>query len=167
MLLVALAAGLGMPAPAVRHEVHITHARIVVEGRTVTSRIRFFREDLERGLRAGLPAGDSLPVPGPAFDSLAARYIATRFVVTADGVRLVPRVTGVGVERGTGGHTMRWYLVEMRAARAIRRASLRDVLLFEVFPDQQNVVAALIEPRSRRRSLYFVPDGAAAQRLVR
>jgi hypothetical protein len=168
VLHLVVAAGIGISMPAERtlaHDVHLTHTRMIVDGSRVICRIRFFRDDLERALHAEPGAPVTLPA-GAALDSLVARYVATRFVVTADGKRLAGRLTGSGEEHDTGGQPMRWIVLELDAERPVTRLVLRDALLFETFSDQQNVVSALRTSDDKRQSLYFIAGKAAEQQVV-
>ncbi|MFL5574839.1 MAG: DUF6702 family protein [Gemmatimonadaceae bacterium] len=139
---------------AARHAVHLSHTRMVVEGSEVVCRVRLFADDAERALRA-FTGDQSLAIGTPAADSAFARYFAARFALTADGARLIGRLTAAGGERDPGGYAMRWYVVELPAPRQPNRLALRNTLLFDTFPDQQNVVAVLRMPGERRSTLYF------------
>ena len=141
-------------ASAAGHDVHVSHTRLVVEGASVVARLRLFHDDLQDAVRrhAGRP---TLALSSPAGDSAFARYLATRVGVTADGTRLVPHLAAAGDDRDTGGVPMRWYLVELRAPRPVRRLALRQTLLHEWFRDQQNLVTVLRMPGERRTTLFF------------
>lgn len=154
LLLAAPSAEGAARGAAERHAVHLSHTRLVVEGGEVVCRVRLFRDDAERALRA-FTGDQSLGIGTPAADSAFARYFAARFALTADGARLAGRLTAAGSERDPGGYEMRWYVVELTAPRPPRRLALRNTLLFEAFRDQQNVVAVLRMPGERRSTMYF------------
>jgi hypothetical protein len=149
-----------------RHDVHISHTRLVVEGRTVVCRVRLFADDLERTLRQR--TGDAaLRLDSPAADSAFARYFAERVTLTADGARLTGRLSAAGQERDAGGYAMRWYVVELQAPRPVARLGVRNALLFDVFRDQQNIVAALRTAGDRRSTLFFAAGDTKEQVLER
>ncbi len=144
------------------HDVHVSHMRVVVEGRAVVAQVRLFHDDLEAAVRrhAGQPA---LLLSTPAGDSAFARYFRETVGVAADGTRLVPRLVQARDERDAGGVPMRVYLVELTAPRPVRRLALRDALLFEHFGDQQNLVTVLRMPGERRTSLFFASGDERVQ----
>ena len=152
-------------APAVSaHDVHVSHMRVVVEGRTVAAQVRLFHDDLQDAVRraARQPA---LTLSSAAGDSAFVRYFARSVSVTADGARLVPRLLQARDERDAGGVPMRVYTLELAAARPVRRLALRDALLFEHFRDQQNLAVVLRMPGERRTSLFFAAGDERAQAI--
>ena len=152
------------PSVAGAHDVHVSHARLVIEGRTVVLRVRLFADDLERALRSH--SGDAaLRVSTPAADSAFARYFGARVSLTADGARLAPRISAAGDEKDVGGYAMRWYVVELEAARPVARLALRNTLMFDLFRDQQNIVTALRMPGERRTTLFFASGDTKEQTL--
>ena len=161
----ALLAAAGLLAPArawALHDVHVSHTRAVVEGRTVALNVRLFADDLEATLRRA--SGDAaLRLETPAADSAFARYLARQVTVTADGVRLVPRVTGAGTANDGAGVPMRWYVVELTAPAPVGKLALRNALMFDAFRDQQNIVAVMRMPGERRTTLFFASGDETAQ----
>ncbi|WP_309298173.1 DUF6702 family protein [Roseisolibacter agri] len=150
-----------VPSSAV-HDVHVSHMRLVVEGRTVAAQVRLFHDDLQDAVRAHARA-PQLVLSSAAGDSAFARYFAQGVGVTADGVRLVPRLLQARDERDAGGIPMRVYTVELTAARPVRRLALRDALLFEHFRDQQNLAVVVRMPSERRTSLFFAAGDTKEQ----
>ena len=144
------------------HDVHVSHMRVVVEGATVAAQVRLFHDDLQDAVRAHARA-PQLVLSWAAGDSAFARYFAQAVGVTADGVRLVPRLLQARDERDAGGIPMRVYTVELAAARPVRTLALRDALLFEHFRDQQNLAVVLRLPGDRRTSLFFAAGDPKAQ----
>ncbi|HEX5820058.1 MAG TPA: DUF6702 family protein [Gemmatimonadales bacterium] len=160
-----VAAGL-LAVPAARHDQHVSHTRLVVEGATLGARMRLFRDDLEKGLagRHRLEAFDA--VKDPRLDSLFAVYVNERFLLEADGARLRATVESSGVEMDTQqNQQMVWFVLEYAAAKPVRRLSLRNVILQEQFGDQQNIVQVMHLPDEARQTLYFAPGDAKAQEL--
>ena len=153
-----------VPSSAVHalHDVHVSHMRVVIEGPTVAAQVRLFHDDLQDAVRAHAKA-PQLVLSSPAGDSAFARYFAQGVGVTADGVRLVPRLLQARDERDAGGIPMRVYTVELTAARPVRKLALRDALLFEHFRDQQNLAVVVRMPSERRTSLFFAAGDEKAQ----
>ena len=144
------------------HDVHVSHMRVVVEGATVAAQVRLFHDDLQDAVRAHAKA-PLLVLSSAAGDSAFARYFAQGVGVTADGVRLAPRLLQARDERDAGGIPMRVYTVELTAARPVRTLALRDALLFEHFRDQQNLAVVVRMPSERRTSLFFAAGDEKAQ----
>lgn len=163
--LVVLAAGL-LGGPAARHDVHVSHTRLVVEGATVAAQVRLFRDDLEKtfAARAGTPAFDA--ATAPKRDSLLGAYLAERLVLEGDGVRLQGNVQGSGVETDRDRQEVVWVLVDFPAAKPVRSIRLRNVIFHETWADQQNIVQVLHLPDEARQTLYFAPGDGKAQELA-
>lgn len=143
------------PVPAARHNTHIAHTRMVVEGTMVVARIRMFRDDLAKALKR--------PVSDDAASQAALRtYINGAFGVTADGVKLTAELADSGGD-SEGDQPIWWVLVQWKAARPVKVIGLKDHLLFETFNDQQNVVVLNKQPGDERRSLYFQPGDRTEQ----
>jgi hypothetical protein len=139
------------------HDVHVTLTRMAVDSAAIVSRIRLFKDDLQLGLRKfhklpQLDLGTSKDT-----DSLFSGYLAERVWVEADGVRLRGTVQASGVEADEQGQPMIWFVVEYAVGAPPRKLGIRNDLLFEMFPSQQNIVNLLHVATDRRYSLYFVP----------
>ena len=160
--LLALVAARGASA----HDVHVSHTRAVVEGRTVVLNVRLFADDLEATLRRA-SGNAALRLDTPAADSAFARYLARQVTVTADGAPLAPRVTQAGTANDATGVPMRWYLVELAAPRPVQALAIRNALLFDTFRDQQNIVAVMRMPGERRTTLFFASGDEKAQTVPR
>jgi hypothetical protein len=161
-----VAAGI-LGVPATRHDQHVSHTRLVVEGATVGARMRLFRDDLEKGLahRHRLDAFDA--VKDPRLDSLFATYVDERFLLEADGTLLRATVASSGVELDTQqDQQMVWFVLEFTAVKPVKRLALRNVVLQEQFGDQQNIVQVMHLPDEARQTLYFAPGDATAQELA-
>jgi hypothetical protein len=161
-----VAAGI-LGIPAARHDQHVSHTRLVVEGATVAARMRLFRDDLEKGLghRYRIEAFDA--VKDPRRDSLFTAYVNERFLLEADGARLSARVESSGVEvDAQQKQQMVWFVLEFAAATPVKRLSLRNVVLQEQFGDQQNIVQVMHLPDEARQTLYFAPGDAKAQEMA-
>lgn len=163
--LVVLAAGL-LGSPATRHDVHVSHTRLVVEGATVAARVRLFRDDVEKtfAARAGTPTFDV--AKAPKRDSLLGAYLAERFVLEGDGVRLDGSVEGSGIEADSDRQEVVWVLVDFPAAKPVTSIRLRNVIFHETWGDQQNIVQVLHLPDEARRTLYFAPGDPEPQELA-
>jgi len=143
------------PTPAARHNTHIAHTRMVVEGTMVVARIRMFRDDLQKALKR--PVSDE-----PAAQAALRAYINGSFGVTADGARLTAELADSGGDT-EGEQPIWWVLVQWKAARPVRTIGLKVHLLFDTFSDQQNVVVLNKQPGDERRSLYFQPGDRTEQ----
>lgn len=145
----------GSRLPSTRHDVHVTLTRMAVDSAAIVSRVRCFRDDLQVGLakfykkpKVDLAAGA---------DSLFAGYLAERMWVEADGVRLHGTVTASGAEVDDQGQPMMWFVIEYPTPVRPRSLGVRNDLLFETFPSQQNIVNVLNVADDKRYSFYFVP----------
>jgi hypothetical protein len=132
---------------APRHNTHIAHTRMVVEGTMVVARIRMFRDDLQKALKRTV--GDD-----PASQAALRAYINGAFGVTADGTRLSAEIADSGGDT-EGDQPIWWALVQWKATRPVKSVGLKVHLLFDTFSDQQNVVVLNKQPGDERRSLYF------------
>lgn len=166
-LLAALPLLMGAAGPtlgAAAHDVHVSHMRVVVEGRSVVAQVRLFHDDLEAALRTHARA-PQLALSSAAGDSAFARYFGEKVGITADGARLAARLVAARDERDAGGSPMRVYWVELPAARPVRALAIRDALLFERFRDQQNLAVVVRMPGARRTSLFFAAGDETPQRV--
>ncbi len=148
------------------HDVHVTLTRMAVDSAAIVSRVRLFKDDLQAGLARfyklqKLDLGTSKDT-----DSLFAGYLAERVWVEADGARLKGSVQASGIETDEQGQPMIWFIVEYPVAKAPGRLGVRNDLLFEVFPSQQNIVNLLNVANERRYSLYFVPGSTKVQEVA-
>lgn len=161
---IVLAAGL-LGVPAARHDQHVSHTRLVVEGTTVAARMRLFRDDIEKGMARfhHLEAFDA--AKDPRRDSLFAAYVNARFLLEADGARLSATVEGSGVETDEQRQPIVWLLLDFAGAKPVKRLALRNLILQDQFTDQQNIVQVLHLPDEARQTLYFAPGDAKAQEL--
>ena len=148
------------------HDVHVTLTRMAVDSTTIVSRVRLFKDDLQAGLARfyklqKLDLGTSKDT-----DSLFAGYLAERVWVEADGVRLKGTIQGSGVEADEQGQPMIWFVVQYAVEKPYRKLGVRNDLLFEMFPSQQNIVNLLNVADQKRYSFYFVPGSAKVQEVV-
>jgi hypothetical protein len=144
------------------HDVHLSYSRVVVDGTSIRWRVRLFRDDLERALRAQ-SRGAVITAEAPAADSVFADYFNARVSVTANGRRLAGRVTQSGRDADVSDDEMWWYLVELTAPAAVSTIATRVGLLFELFDDQRNVLTLLKMPAQGRHSMYFVGNDPREQ----
>jgi len=75
--------------------------------------------------------------------------------VLADGRKLTARLVQGGREKDAVGGDVNWYLLRFDGGRQPKRLSVRQGMLTEQFPTQQNLVIVLAPPSDRRQSLYF------------
>jgi hypothetical protein len=157
------------PAPAVRHDVHVSVSRVVLEDGTIFWRIRGFADDLERALR-GLTRDSTFTFAATrsaVSDSLFTRYFTAHVQVDADGRRTTPRLVSSGTEDDEAGGPVRWYLFAFDVPRTTKSLRIRHALLFDVFRDQQNLVTWLDAASGRRQPLYFTAGNDVPQTITR
>ena len=152
MLGAVLALMLVVPRPVAGHEIHVSYGRVSVEGKTVTIRLRMFKDDLSRAL-ARHHRRDTVDVETrPVADSLALAYLDQKLLVSLDGKPLVGHITGAGRE-----DKMWWYVVQYPMAAQAGRLSIACRVFFELFEDQQNLLKVVRVGSGDETSLYFVP----------
>lgn len=154
-LLLALLTGGPPGARAAMHDVHLSHSRMVVDGATITVRIRVFHDDTEAALRAFAGRTDLRIVDGESQDSVFQRYYDAKVALKANGERLHARVIQSGRDAEMAESPMWWYLLEYRAPRPVRSIAILQELMFEQFRDQRNILSILKLPGQERHSLYF------------
>ena len=139
------------------HDFHVTYGRMAVEENVVAIQLRVFQDDFNKGLQnAGAPADFRLG-PTAASDSTAMAYISRRLHVVAAGDTLQMRLSSSG-EDLSGQEPMWWFLLESTAPRMISSLTMDNVLLFETFDDQKNIVQIQHFPSEKTWSLYFAGD---------
>ena len=143
-------------SPHIRaHDVHLTYSRMVVDGASVTCRVRLFKDDLDKALQSSGPAATT--------DSLFAAYFNAHVTMSSDGRRLSGRVVQSGRDPDVTDQEMWWFQIEASAARPITTLTLRIALFFELYKDQKNLVTLLKMPGEERRSLLFAGGDTAEQ----
>jgi len=157
----------GAASPAgTRHDVHVTLTRMAVDSAMVVARVRCFKDDLQLGL-AKFYKLQKLDLGTVAdADSLFGGYLEERMWVEADGVRLRGMVQASGVEVDDQGQPMMWFVVEYATPVRPRSLGVRNDLLFEMFPSQQNIVSVLSVKDDKRYSFYFVPGSEKLQYIA-
>ena len=164
LLLALLATADGVPAtPSAVHDLHLTHARMVVEGKSVVCRIRVFRDDLEIALQRQSGRADFKLTGEARADSLFGAYANRHFLLRADRDTLTFKVTSSGAEHDPSSQEVLWYILEAEAPRPVTRLGVLNGLMFELFRDQQNIMQVLRQPAGERKTLYFVSTAAREQ----
>lgn len=149
-----------------RHEVHLSHTRLVVEGSVVTGRIRLFHDDTEAVLQRFTGRAELRVNVIDAQREAFQRYIDSTITVTAGGTRLHPRVVDAGPDPDVTTAPMWWYALEYRARSPVKGLAIRHTLMFEQFSNQRNILTVLTWPGDRRFSLYFAAGDAREQVLT-
>ena len=152
----------GLPA----HDVHVTLTRMAVDSAAIVSRVRLFKDDLQAGLIKFHKLQKLDLTTGKDNDSLFAVYLAERVWLEADGVRLMGTVQASGIEADEQGQPMIWFIVEYPVSKPPKTLGVRNDLLFEMFPSQQNIVNLLNVADEKRYSLYFVPGNTKVQEVA-
>jgi len=163
VLLVTLPVLLALrPAPAPEagraHDVHVSNARMAVEGTTALVQVRVFKDDFAQALSnlAGRPV---TLAANPEVDALATRYLNRRLLVNAGGRVLVGRIVSSSEDN------LMWaYGLEYEAPLPIRSLILTNTLLFDIYDDQRNLLRVMFFPSERAESFYFV-KGAEQYRM--
>jgi len=149
-----------------RHDVHVSLTRMAVDSGAIVARVRCFKDDLQLGLAKfyKLQTLDLGTITNA--DSLFGGYLAERMWVEADGARIRGIVQASGIEVDDQGQPMMWFVVEYPTPVRPRALGVRDDLLFEVFPSQQNIVNVLSVRDEKRYSFYFVPGSEKLQYIT-
>lgn len=134
---------------------HTAHVRLIVEGPVVVARVRMFRDDLQKALKATV--NDS-----PVSKRAVAAYVLRTFTIAADGNRLTGEVLDGGGDVD-GDQPVWWVVVQWKASQPVTTLGVRAHLLFETFNDQQNIVMVSKQPGDQRRGLYFQAGDRAEQ----
>lgn len=149
----------------VRHEVHSTHTRAVIENGALMWKVRLFSDDLEKGLRTYSKRAAFALDRDLSADSLFTAYFNARVNVSADGRALKATLVQQGVDKDPVGGTVHWYLLQFDTGRAPAALSIRNTILSELFPNQANIVVLLSMPGEKRHSLYFADGDTAPQTI--
>jgi len=142
---------------AAPHNLHVAHARVVIEGNVIVARIRMFRDDLQRSLKRAV--NDSA-----ASKSAVAAYVAQNVSLVSDGAKLSGEILDGGADMD-GDQPIWWVLVQWKAPRPVKVLALKVHLMFETFNDQQNIVLVAKQPGDERRGLYFQAGDRSEQVL--
>jgi hypothetical protein len=149
-VLSAFTAEAGSTDAAVAHPLKLSHGRIDVDGALITARVRLFWDDLEEAIRYMTEDRRFRIGHTAEADSLVGAYLQTVLIVDADGTRPVGRVVQSGEE-----DDMFWYVIEYRAAAPVRRLTLRNAIMVDLFPEQRNVLQVRNTARNTNRTFYF------------
>lgn len=152
------------PRPVTLHDIHLTYSRVLIDGGSILWRVRLFRDDLEKALRAYARAPD-FTTTAPGADSVFGAYFNAEVPVVINGTRVTAKVVQSGRDVDATDQAMWWYLLELSAVPPVRTLTVRVGLLFQYFADQRNIVTVLKTPGQDRRSMYFVGDDQKGQTL--
>lgn len=152
--------------PTLSHDVHVTLTRMAVDSGAIVARVRCFKDDLQIGLAKFYKLQKLDLGTSASADSLFSGYLAERMWVEADGTRIQGIVQASGVDVDDQGQPMIWFVVEYPAPVRPRSLGVRNDLLFEVFPSQQNIVNVLSVRDEKRYSFYFVPGSDRLQYIT-
>jgi hypothetical protein len=165
LVAVALAAvspsrGYGGEAPPDRHPLHLSHARIVLEGKYIILNIRMFTDDLENALGRFHHIDGIRMRPEPIVDSLFSDYFDTKFILVVQD----SAVSGAIAESGQA-EDMWWYNIVFEAPAAVTEISFRNDILFDLFNDQRNITRVLHVPTERQQTYYSVASHPETHRF--
>jgi hypothetical protein len=139
---------------------------MAVDSAAIVARVRCFKDDLELGLAKFYKVPKLELAAGTRADSLFGGYLAERVWVEADGARVTGVVQASGVEVDEQGQPMMWFVVEYPTPRRPKSVGVRNDLLFEMFPSQQNIVNVLSVGDGKRFSFYFVQGSEKLQYIT-
>ena len=147
------------------HDLHVSHTRLVFDGRTVACRIRLFHDDLQLTLRAASGKPQLRLTPTDRADSLFTGYFRSHLRLVGDGNPVVLHVTASGMEPDAAAQQVVWYVVEGSVPAPVRQVVILNSVLFESFADQQNIVQLLRLPGETRQTFYFTASDPREQKL--
>jgi hypothetical protein len=147
------------------HDTHVSHTRLVLEGRAIALRVRLFHDDLTIALQRATGRPELRITAESREDSAFGSYFGRQVKLEVDGRSVALRVTGSGTERDAAAQEVVWYVLEGGLERPASRIVVLNGLLFEIFADQQNILQLLRLPDDQRRTLYFTASDPRAQRL--
>ncbi len=149
VLPIALLLGLSANAPA--HKFYVSYGRMAVEGSVAVCRVRYFQDDLQLALRWFSQDKSFELQPTASADALFLQYIEDRLRLVEDGRQLTASVLASGDERD-----MWWYMVQFDGEEVIDRLEVTNKTLFDLLPDQRNIMKVSHFPSEKERTLYFV-----------
>lgn len=138
---------------------HVSHTRLVIEGTQVIARVRLFQDDATKAFQR--PFGRNAET-----DRAVLAYLDGHLQLRADGARAGATMLDAGSEKDESGVESWWVLLSFHVTRVPRAMGITNTLLFDVYGDQQNLVAILRNPGGHRSSLYFQP-GDRSEQVVR
>ncbi|HMB93768.1 MAG TPA: DUF6702 family protein [Rhodothermales bacterium] len=144
-------------AGLVIHDFHISYGRVAVEDNVVVFRVRFFKDDLEEALRKYHKAPEFALEVNPAVDAQFVAYFNERLVLETEGQQLTGQIIGSGEEM-EGKEPMWWYALQYEASATIKKLTIKNQLLLELFDDQKNIVKVRHFPDDKQQSYYFDDD---------
>ncbi len=143
------------PAPAPRHDLHVSYGDLGIQGALAVLEIRIFTDDLEEALRRrhGLPDAFHMEA-SPRVDSLFLAYLGDEFVLGVGGTSLVGGI--LGSEEDVRDREPIWvYRIRYEGPSPISALEIRNTLLLEIFDDQRNILRVGHFPEGRTRTYYF------------
>ena len=147
------------------HDTHVSHTRLVLEGKTIALRVRLFHDDLTLALQRATGRPELRITADSRVDSIFGAYFTKRVRLEVNGRPVVLQVTASGTEQDAAAEEIVWYVLEGGLERPAHRIVILNGLLFEVFADQQNILQLLRLPQDQRRTLYFSAFDPREQRL--
>lgn len=138
------------------HDLHVSYGNLGVEGSLAILQLRIFKDDLEQALGRLSGEEDLLMEVSPEMDGLFLEYLRENFVLEVGGKALSPILLGSGYDE-LDREPVWTYQVRYDAETPIRTARITNTILFEIFPDQRNVVRVVRFPEERRSAHYFAP----------
>ena len=142
-----LVAVLAAAMPAEAHPIYIGRVRAALSDTALSGRLSVNRLDFLQALEAEL--GDGLfGLPRHQLDHLSCRYLQGHLRAVVDGDTLALAIERAGQERDEV-----WFDFAFPAPAAPRLLTLEVTVLFELFPEQRNLLE-LTTPRGLKRHVF-------------
>lgn len=141
-------AALALPPRASAHRYHtsVTRVEYNAEDHLVEITVQTFADDIEAALKRN--GGGNVRLDSKTSNQLVLEYLRRAFEIRTGDRKLELQWIGMELK----GHSV-WVYLQAKAPSGLSRASIRNNLLFEVFPDQVNIVNVIAE--GKRASLVF------------
>ena len=133
-------------ASAHRYHTSVTRLEYNAEERLVEITVQTFADDIEAALKRG--GASNVRLDSKTTHALVLEYLQKVFEIRSGDSRLEFQWIGMELK----GYTV-WVYLQAKAPNGLLRTSLRNNLLFEVFPDQVNIVNIIRD--GKRTSLVF------------
>jgi len=148
LILSLLLAALALPTNTAAHRYHtsVTRLEYNAEDHMVEITVQTFADDIEAALKRS--GASNVSLDSRKSNELVLEYLRKVFEIRTGEARL--ELEWIGME--LKGHSV-WIYLQAKASNGLSNASLRNNLLFEVFPDQVNIVNVIRD--GKRASLVF------------
>ena len=133
-------------ASAHRYHTSVTRLEYNADERLVEITVQTFADDIEAALKRS--GAGNVRLDSKKSNELVLEYLQKTLEIRSDNARL--ELEWIGME--LKGYTV-WVYLQAKAPNGLLKTSVRNNLLFEVFPDQVNIVNVIAD--GKRASLVF------------